>query len=83
MECINSLGCRQVVTYGTNTTKALHQHGNFPVGMPLNETLKATEFYDMKPGFDYPAFLIQMDGYFAVAFHPGYGINDNFLCHGG
>jgi hypothetical protein len=78
---ISSLGCSEVMAYRTNSTQPLDKYRGFPVGPSLYEPLKAPEFNNMKAALGDLPIVVNMYGYFPVAFNPRYGIYSDFLSH--
>ncbi len=75
---VHGLGGSQVMADRADTTEALHGDRGFPIGAALNEALKATELDDVQPGLFDLVFRVQQDRDFAVPFHAGNGLDDNF-----
>ena len=81
-QLIDGLGGRQVVAHGAYAAQALHQHGDLPVGVSLNETLKAPELNDVEIRPVHFSLIVQVDGDPPVPFDTGNRVYDNFSAHG-
>jgi len=79
VELVDCLGRRQVVAHRADAAEALHQYRHLPVGVALDEPLKAAEFDDVKTGIRYLAGFIQMYGDPAVTLDAGDGLYDDFF----
>jgi hypothetical protein len=69
----------QVMADGANPAQPLNQHGGFPIRPALDETFKAPELDNVKPGSSNLILIIQVNGHLSVTLNSGDRFYGNFL----
>ena len=77
---IKSFCSRQVVRHRADTTKALHEHWNLPIGTALDKALEASELDDVQASLGNLFVVVEQDGHFAVTLYAGYWLDGDFIC---
>jgi len=67
----------QVMADRTDPTQSLHQNRKFPEGSSLDESLKASELYNVEARLLNPCLVVQKDGDLTMPFNPGDRFYDN------